>query len=215
MNHSLNETEALCHKAARGAGFSWGLAQEAGRAARWLEAHGIAGTAALAGLLKRNDGADYATLAPLAQAPIWQARAGQLCPIITGAALCDRAKAVAQSRVIDLGPFGWPVLLLPFANAIAILAHRTIRLTWDGVTVATDAWNTRIDGNARLMCDVAQSIRFDTTDALPHNNLPTRTRADIPPDTFAQLTAFAARTYAPATEASRIAGAGAGLSDND
>ena len=30
---SQNETESLCMKAARGAGFSWGLAEEAGIAA--------------------------------------------------------------------------------------------------------------------------------------------------------------------------------------
>ena len=34
-------------------------------------------------------------------------------------------------------------------------------------------------------------------------------------DAIQRLTAFAARTYAPATEASRLSGAGAGTSDND
>ncbi|MFV1875593.1 hypothetical protein [Nioella sp.] len=34
-------------------------------------------------------------------------------------------------------------------------------------------------------------------------------------NTVAALNAFAHRTYAPATEESRLAGAGAGLTDND
>ena len=36
MHASLNEIESLCKKAARGAGMSWGLAEEAGKAAKWL-----------------------------------------------------------------------------------------------------------------------------------------------------------------------------------
>ena len=33
---SLPEIDALCLKAARGAGYSWGVAEEASFAARWL-----------------------------------------------------------------------------------------------------------------------------------------------------------------------------------
>ena len=40
-------------------------------------------------------------------------------------------------------------------------------------------------------------------------------RADPDPNDWAALLAFAHRTYAPATEESRLRGAGAGLSDND
>ncbi len=38
---------------------------------------------------------------------------------------------------------------------------------------------------------------------------------DIPATLWSQLTEFAKRTYVPASEASRLAGAGAGLIDND
>ena len=43
-------------------------------------------------------------------------------------------------------------------------------------------------------------------------NLPGRA---IAAETWSRLGAFAQRTFAPATEASRLAGAGAGLQDND
>ena len=35
MSHSLGEVEALARKAARGGGYSWGMAEEAGFAVRW------------------------------------------------------------------------------------------------------------------------------------------------------------------------------------
>ena len=43
----------------------------------------------------------------------------------------------------------------------------------------------------------------------------TWTRADFDAATWDRLDRFARRTYAPATEASRLKGAGAGLTDND
>ena len=48
MNWSLNELDAMARKAARGAGYSWGLAEEAGRATRWLAAAGLPGPMCLA-----------------------------------------------------------------------------------------------------------------------------------------------------------------------
>ena len=43
MTFSLNEIEAIGKRAARGAGLPWGLAEEAGKAARWLTARGLPG----------------------------------------------------------------------------------------------------------------------------------------------------------------------------
>ena len=36
MTYSLYEIEVTGKRAARGSGFSWGLAEEAGKATRWL-----------------------------------------------------------------------------------------------------------------------------------------------------------------------------------
>jgi hypothetical protein len=44
---------------------------------------------------------------------------------------------------------------------------------------------------------------------------PLRTRVDLTQQHLDDLNSYAHRTYAPATEASRLAGAGAGLNDND
>jgi len=57
---SLNEIEAQLRKAARGAGLSWGLAEEAGKAGRWLAMHGIDALPAFAALYEQNDGRPYA-----------------------------------------------------------------------------------------------------------------------------------------------------------
>ena len=40
MSYSLNEFQALARKAAGGSGVAWGIAEEAGMAARYLCEHG-------------------------------------------------------------------------------------------------------------------------------------------------------------------------------
>jgi hypothetical protein len=64
MTFSLNEVEAMGKRAARGAGLDWGIAEEAGKAARWLTARGLPGPELLAELLTRNEGKSYEELAP-------------------------------------------------------------------------------------------------------------------------------------------------------
>lgn len=107
LDLSLGEFEALVTKAARGAGFPWGVAAEAGRAAREAAASGdldaaggFAGFLAarpapcplLAGLAER-DGAP----APPETAPQWRAirdaAAGRVAPPVAG-----RARVEAEAH---------------------------------------------------------------------------------------------------------------------
>ena len=218
MTWSLNEIETLSRKAARGAGLSWGLAEEAGKAARWLAAAGLPGPQVLADLLTRNDGRDYETLCPHEEHEgSWIARGGTLCPLISGAALSDHAERLAQGGALSLGRTASPMLLLPYLDAAARLSGRDITVSWDDVTV-TCGPAARPDPGADAALGVAivdsvtiQCVSPSDTATPP----PTESRADIPPETAARLDAFARRTYAPETPESRISGAGAGLTDND
>lgn len=60
MSWSLGEVRALAVKAARGAGLSWGMAEEAGYACQSLEQLGLPGTEILARLLVLHDNNDHA-----------------------------------------------------------------------------------------------------------------------------------------------------------
>jgi len=207
MSYSLNEVETLCRKAARGAGYGWGLAEEAGHAARWLEARGCLGAQSLAALLEEIDGSPPANMTPRLGA-VWQAST-PLCPIITGAALSDHAALLTQGP-ITLGTLRHPLLLLPFAAMAA--GNGWLTVTWDGTQVVLGADSANAAGNLGLP-QVAQVI-CTLTDT-PTSAAPSYTRSNLTAEIHTRLTRFAQRTYAPATEASRIAGAGAGLSDND
>lgn len=193
---SLGEVEALARKAARGAGLSWGMAEEAGRAARWLCAQGLDGCGLLLAALRRADGGGPGT-----------------CPLLAGAALSDDAAALSAAPV-TLRAVVAPALLLPFAADAAAALGRPVSLAWGGVGAVADG------AALALQCgdDAALAAAADvivTPGARMPPALPRHSRAAPDPETWAALTALADRTHAPATDASRLLGAGAGLSDND
>ena len=214
---SLNEIEALSRKAGRGAGLSWGLAEEAGKAVRWLCQHGFPGPRLLAELLGMNDAKPYADLAPERVNGVWVARSGMLCPIIAGALLCDRATDLKAGTVLRLGEVAVPLLLAPFASEASRLAGVTVALDWDGASLGLDGGAPGITGDPEALCrpsapaaTVARSDR--AVSGAVSGAVRTEAGRHVTPETLAKLEGFAQRTYAPATDASR-AGAGAGRDD--
>ena len=213
MNWSLNEIEALARKAARGRGMSWGLAEETGRATRVLCEWGVDAPAALALLLQRHDGLAQNAVAPVNAIGPWRAKGGTLCPVAAGCCLNDFAAALA-SGPIQMHGVAQPILLLGFAQMTARWLGHPVCLTIGAVQTRADGDGMFALGDLSALPDIS-----DVTAALakaPFGAAMIRhSRAEVSDDTAAILTAFAQRTYAPATEASRLAGAGAGLSDND
>lgn len=211
---SLAEIDALGRKAARGAGFEWGLAEEAGRAARWLAAYRLPGPEALLHALRIVDGATAAH-APQPDRADWQAEVAPLCPIATGAALSDRARDIAGGAERPLAPVAVPLLLVPFLcraardlNVTLILssAETPVVATPDGPVAPDLDW---------LSGDSAEDLRVTAGHGTPGGAM--RPCADPWPvavETWRALDRLAYRTYAPASESSR-AGAGAGTRDND
>ena len=106
MSWSIGETSALALKATRGAGLSWGLAEEAAGAVAWLHERNLPGVAALCSYLGAVAGH------PSEDNPA--------CPLLTGSAFSDgtiTAPSGAGAR-IDLGRVLSPLLLLPFIASL-------------------------------------------------------------------------------------------------
>lgn len=214
---SLTEIETLCMKAARGAGMSWGMAEEAGFAARWLAAEGVAGVTLLLAHLERAAGARWTDIAPVIAGRTWAAPgAAALSPIAVGAALCDRAELPEgpASGKVRIGPVGCPALVLPFAAQVARHAGGTYAVAWDGCRAV-------VSNEGLLSVEGAEGLTADACDALtlsPCGGGARIWRAEpsrgIDFADLRALDAFALRTTVPASERSRQ-GAGAGTVDND
>jgi hypothetical protein len=186
MTPSLSEINATGRKSAKGAGYSWGMADEAGRATAWLWEHGIDSISALADLLDHG--------------------APQTCPLYIGTRLCDAPENTAEFATVTS-----PILLLSFAAELGKITEKTIVLRiGDGLYYATaEAMFCETEG---FSGPVQLHI---TSDAPKGARMMPAPRRDAPAKAWARLNEWAHKTYAPATEASRLAGAGAGLSDND
>jgi hypothetical protein len=209
MSWSLGETRALAVKAARGAGMMWGLAEEAGFAVHQLQANGAPGVQALAEYLIWREQADHETTA------VWrfvnQPKASHsACPIELGARILDTGDFSGWS---NLGPVCKPLLLVPFLAASAF--DGDIALTWKESTIVISQQGlTTTTPEQELLTECARCRLEQKTGVRP-----TFSHFSRVPETMnrhiAVLETLAARTYAPATDQSRLAGAGAGTDDND
>jgi hypothetical protein len=188
---SLNETETLAVKAARGAGFSWGLADEIGRAARAMATQSECWSEALLALARaaRNfEPPDRERIARWRRGEEDAAGARPLCPVRTAALLLDSAADLGAGP-LRIANVGLPVWL----GAMLKRSEVWIADVEDCVD-SGDVTIRRGAGSARSDC---------------------ARRAAITPETFAALNAYAARTYVPESAGSRMRGAGGGSVDDD
>ncbi len=210
MSFSLNEIDALCRKAARGAGHDWGHAEDAGKAARWLEARGVNGAECLVNCL---EGGSAAPGVIKTSGAAWHADGG-LSPIVAGAGLATHAATLAK-RAIVLHDVHYPGLLIPFAAIIETQTRRAVSLAWSGFALVAATGATSAQLKKAMAIDHAATVTCTLTDTPTAPEPQALGRATLSAGTYAQLDALARRTYAPATASSRAAGAGAGLTDND
>ena len=220
QRYSLAEIEAVSRKAARGAGLSWGLAEEAGKAARWLSGFGFQGVEALAALLKQNDGRGYDVVRPMSVSGVWWADDDALCPVAAGAALSDRSKLIAAGQEIECSVTSYPLLMVFFAGLCAFRHNTPIRIGWGGVSLICTRHAVLVEGDAgdlALACTSRVKCGIGTAPAPNDSRMRyfEPTSRLVCPDSWKQLEAYAFRVYAPATEQSRLAGAGAGTVDLD
>ena len=135
MQLTLAETESYLRKAARACGLDWGIAEEAGKAARWLAAFNLPGPETLLAHLQQLSGEDYPHFIPTVRANPGRPRR-LLCPIITGAALADRSAQMLDGKCFRLAATAYPLLLAATVGQAA-RCHRTVFTTaWAGVRVS-------------------------------------------------------------------------------
>lgn len=190
MIPSINEVGALARKACTGAGYGWGLSEDAGRAAATAWGFGFDSISALAALL---------------QAKETGALTGD-CPLHLGAHICD----TQASTPIRLEKLASPELLLFFAADLPKITGLSYRITLKSAVyfvTPTALYQAQ---------DHPETKAFTLHPAPPKGQrLAPAPRRPAPEPAWAILTRFASRTYAPATESSRRSGAGAGTTETD
>jgi hypothetical protein len=197
---SLNEIDATVKKAARGGGYSWGLAEEAGRAVRWLEARRLPGLEAMLRHLESGT------------------MTGS--PILAGAAFADQARSLARGEALKAEGIAEPLLVLPFVATAARIATQAADLVWGNVRFRALGDGATLAGRSAAIepgiADLTLGPARGTIDGFPL----TERIAGITIDRaiWSGLEHFAMKTYVPASPSSRLRGAGTGTDgsiDND
>lgn len=213
---TLAEVESYVRKASQATGLGWGFAEEAGKAARWLAAFDLPGPEIALAHLQQLDGKDYKKYFPANIDARWRANGDYLCPIVSGAALADRAGQLLTGMEFNLGEIAYPLLLVATIGQAARCHKTSFTVSWGEIRVNCYENGIRIEGNRDdLLLARANSAncRHNSTDNMPQQ-LPSTLAYSVEPGIWSAIDKLAFKTYAPATAESR-AGAGAGLTDND
>lgn len=207
---SLSEISSLVNRAARGATFEWGEADEAAFAATWLSKAGIDWVIPILKIFSNKHLA-----APLPAIGTWTA-GNTLCPIRSGIALADFAdlEEGPLKQPITLTAVQQPILLLPFASTVANKLERSILVSFSGdeYLVTPNAPPTSIKRISLKNCaDIVISCAKSKDEAA---QWPSDHFNAISQQSYQRLSDLALRTTVP-TSAKSQAGAGASSNDND
>ena len=217
-DYSMKEVQSLVFKAARGAGMSWGLAEETSSATIWLLRNNLSVLESLTNLLLRHHLNDYADLRPeITEFPNLTNSTG-LCPIICGTYIADMARSIDIKKHHNTGEVFLPLFLLPHIATVCAKQKCSAHITWGSFEAYLDAKHVHI---ARSEDEFfAPSTEQTTIHYLPSPEIELssrihRQRVQITANTYNMLALFAHETYVPETEESRLSGAGGGSVNED
>ena len=214
MRLSLYEIQTILRKAVIGAGFPVGLAEECGRAGAWLAASGQDGVGSV---LMAIRGGKRAPVTPVAEGN--RLIFPETSVALTGPSVIDLLVGVdvddIQLRLVDA-----PLLMIGMAGVAAADYGREFILVSDGnifAEVSPSGLTLNGDtpppgGQMGIKCQVATAVAGE---ALPVRSREGTDGAIVDAKLWHEALALAFNTYVPASDVSRVAGAGAGLTDND
>ncbi|MGI9306154.1 MAG: DUF3726 domain-containing protein [Gammaproteobacteria bacterium] len=206
MTYSLNECQSAAAKAARGGGLDWGLAEDAGRAAAWLAAHGLP-VLFSAALLRRGRFSAPREKEILSGALIPEDEK-MLCPFLSGAFIADNMRAAPpQWRLVRAAH---PLIIAAFAG-YAAAPRRAFSATWAGAEIITDG--AHVFAAARKGLSARCADMTISPAAMPDCPPPPAARRRIAPAEWRRLQTLAARTFMPSDPHSRAQDAGAPETD--
>ena len=105
---SLSEIDTTSKRASKAAGFSWGIAEEIGKAIRSLELFGLPGVINLNLYLKKIKKNHPKKINKLSK----ENKNKELCPIYCGVAFLDQCKQLETLEIIKFYNVNYPLLIL-------------------------------------------------------------------------------------------------------
>ena len=201
---TLSEIDTTSKRAARGAGFSWGIAEEVGKNMRLLELYGLPGIKNLNKFLKDYKVKQFHKITLISE--ITNANKLPFCPITLGTNFIDQVNLLDKKANIHISNVAFPILFLPFASRASEIIGKRIFLKIDEKEFLLNL-NQSIYSNY-LKNEILESCNTIDISFIENHN-------SFRENEWNELYKLSEDTFVEETESLKIGAAGAGLTDND
>ena len=199
---SLSEIDTTSKRASKAAGFSWGIAEEIGKAIRSLELFGLPGIINLNLYLKKIKEKHPEKVNKIEK----ENKNKELCPIYCGVAILDQCKQLEILKTIKFYNVNYPLLILPFVSKASEILGKKILIQFNKSSFLINFNKSILSKNIENQIDVLAneiSIEF-----LENKN-------SFSDQEWKELYKLSEETFVKESESLKEKGAGAGLTDND
>ena len=199
---SLSEIDTTSKRASKAAGFSWGIAEEIGKAIRSLELFGLLGIKNLNLYLNKIEKNHPKKITKI----VTENKSKELCPIYCGVAFLDQCNQLEKLKIIKFYNVNYPLLILPFISKSSEILGKKILIQFNNTSFLANFNKSILSKNIDTkICDLTSEIRIEF---LENKN-------SFSEQDWNELYKLSEETFVEETESLRSKGAGAGLTDND
>jgi len=201
---SLSEIDTTSKRASKAAGFSWGIAEEIGKAIRSLELFGLPGVINLNLYLKKIKKNHPKKLNRIDKEN--KPKDKELCPIYSGVAFLDLCRQLEILQSIKFYNVSYPLLILPFISRASELLGKKILIQYNNTSFLLNfdksIFSKNIDKQAHSLANEINIEFLENKNSFSEKD-------------WKELYKLSEETFVEESESLRSKGAGAGLTDND
>ena len=199
---SLSEIDTTSKRASKAAGFSWGIAEEIGKAIRSLELFGLPGVINLNLYLKKIKKNHPKKINKIGK----ENKNKETCPIYCGVAFLDQCKQLETLEIIKFYNVNYPLLILPFISKASEILGKKILIQFNNTSFLANFNKSILSKNIdKQISPLANEINIEF---LENKN-------SFSVQDWKELYKLSEETFVGESESLKSKGAGAGLTDND
>ena len=201
---SLSEIETTAKRASRGAGYSWGIAEEVGKSIRLSELFGFPAIKHLNQYYQNKKKENFEEIKLINK--INKSDGSSFCPIMLGVNFIDQVKNIENLKKCSVENLAYPLLLLSFLSRASEIIGKKILFKFDENQFLLN-FNVSIFSNflKEQYPIIAKNIVINILD----------NKDNFTDLEWKNLYKLSENTFVEETESLKKGAAGAGLTDND
>ncbi len=201
---TLSEIDTTSKRAAKGAGFSWGIAEEVGKNMRLLELFGLPGIKNLNQFLKDYKEKQFQKVTLISDTN--NTNKYPFCPITLGVNFIDQVNLLDKKTNIQISNVAFPLLFLPFVSRASEMIGKRIFLKIEEkeflLNLNQSIYSNYLKNEILEVCNTINISFIENSNSFNESE-------------WKELYKLSEDTFVEETESLKISGAGAGLTDND